>query len=75
MLELLIIVEQGLIEKINIPQRCNEFHVEQQAGYKLLHTVKSCVTYAVLLTLIGKKYILLHFWLDDQTPDIAQKNI
>lgn len=35
LMELLIIEEQGLIEKINIPQSCNEFHVEEQARYKL----------------------------------------
>lgn len=35
-MELLIIEEQGLIEKINIPQSCNEFHVEEKARYKLL---------------------------------------
>lgn len=33
-MELLIIEEQGLIEKINIPQRCNECHVEEQTRYK-----------------------------------------
>lgn len=35
LMELLIMEEQGLIEKINIPWRCNEFHVEEQARYKL----------------------------------------
>lgn len=31
LIELLIIGEHRLIEKINIPQRCNEFHVVEQA--------------------------------------------
>lgn len=35
LMELLIIEEQGLIEKINISWICNELHVEQQACYKL----------------------------------------
>lgn len=35
-MELLIIEEQGLIEKINISWICNELHVEQQACYKLV---------------------------------------
>lgn len=45
-MELLIIEEQGLIEKINIPWSCNEFHVEEQARYKLpdMHTHKQTHT-------------------------------
>lgn len=35
LIELLIIEEHGLIEKINIPERCNEFHVEEEARYQL----------------------------------------